>query len=439
MAAQVDFISEPLPVSVDIELDSTSLESLFLPKKILSNLRRCGIESFFPVQAAVIPRILEDSRGPLLRTSRGTLPRDICVSAPTGSGKTLAYVVPIVSILSESPNHLLRSVVVVPSQDLVEQVASVFDDIARDTGLVVCRVSGQSSLSLEQDMLVDPTSIPPLSKVDILVTTPGRLVDHINRTPFFSLVYLRYLVVDEVDRLLDQSFQDWMDSIAHAVHAPSSHTLSNADTPHLLQQLLSTLKGVSPTIDNKLSNLSSEISTPASDRPHNSLLPSYQPPSVSGILSSKFPFQKLLFSATLTQNPEKLAILRLYQPILFSSSDHTPTEESSWYHLPPTLQEFVVVCTGENKPDVLVELLTTKNLKRVLCFTNTKESVHLLCTYLSDHTQQLTVGEYSSFVSKSQRKKCLQEFNSGRIDILVCSDAMSRGMDLKQVSCSQLC
>ena len=437
MAAQVDFLSNPVPVSVDIASDSTHLEEFSIPNKIVSNLHRIGVESFFPVQSLVVPRLLEDSCGPLLRTVGGALPRDVCVSAPTGSGKTLAYVVPIVSVLSSSPSHVLRSVVVVPSQDLVEQVGKVFEDVARDTGLVVCRTSGQCSLSMEQETLVDPACTPPLSKVDILVTTPGRLVDHINRTPHFSLSCLRYLVVDEVDRLLDQTFQDWMDCVIQARNAPCNQVPAFQDTSHLLEHLMGRLKGISPAVDSKLSTVCCGSHSQA-DKDGRGLQgthpgPPYQPPTASSILSSKYPFQKLLFSATLAQNPEKLALLRLYHPILFSASDHTPSVKS-WYHLPPTLVEYAVECSGENKPDVLLRLLTQRKLKKVLCFTNTKESVHLLCTYLSDHTQELVVGEYSSFVSKSQRGKSIIDFNTGRTDVLVCSDAMSRGMDLDQVN-----
>jgi ATP-dependent RNA helicase DDX51/DBP6 len=198
------------------------------------------------------------------------------------------------------------------------------------------------------------------------------------------------------------------------------------------------LKGISPAVDSKLSTVCCGSHSQA-DKDGRGLQgthpgPPYQPPTASSILSSKYPFQKLLFSATLAQNPEKLALLRLYHPILFSASDHTPSVKS-WYHLPPTLVEYAVECSGENKPDVLLRLLTQRKLKKVLCFTNTKESVHLLCTYLSDHTQELVVGEYSSFVSKSQRGKSIIDFNTGRTDVLVCSDAMSRGMDLDQVEC----
>ncbi len=75
----------------------------------------------------------------------------------------------------------VRALVVVPSQELSSQVVSVFELMVRGTGLSVARVSGQSSLESECAMLHQSGSYPPGSKVDILVATPGRLVDHLDR------------------------------------------------------------------------------------------------------------------------------------------------------------------------------------------------------------------------------------------------------------------
>jgi ATP-dependent RNA helicase DDX51/DBP6 len=157
-----------------------------------------GISNLFPVQVAV----WHETVGP------GNFERDICVNSPTGSGKTLAYALPLVQMLSGRITKCLRALVVVPTRDLALQVKQVFDAVASPLGLRVGLAVGQSSLADEISELVempshdistcyDPhhVSLPRFqSKVDILVATPGRLMDHINTTKGFTLEHLYYLV-----------------------------------------------------------------------------------------------------------------------------------------------------------------------------------------------------------------------------------------------------
>ncbi|KAG4953931.1 hypothetical protein JHK87_039525 [Glycine soja] len=132
------------------------------------------------------------------------------------SGKTLAYALPIVQNLSTDTGGRLRALVVVPTRDLSLQVKRVFDALASLLGLRICLATGQSSLRHKLSSLIylpgeddgqDPGFLSSLwfqSKVDILVVTPGRLVDHVNK---LSLKHLRYLMVDEADRLLREDYQ----------------------------------------------------------------------------------------------------------------------------------------------------------------------------------------------------------------------------------------
>lgn len=114
----------------------------------------------------------------------------------------------------------LRTLVVLPTRDLVMQVRDVFEHFARGTGLKVGTATGQHSFAHEQAALVgdmpETGHQPQLggtSKVDILICTPGRLMDHLKATKGFSLQHLRFLVIDEADRLLNQSFNDWLKTI----------------------------------------------------------------------------------------------------------------------------------------------------------------------------------------------------------------------------------
>ena len=221
-----------------------------LPPFLVSNLERDGYENFFPIQSLVIPDVIASERHSQIRV------RDICVSAPTGSGKTLAFVLPVLNALSNTMVRRLRALAVLPSRDLATQVYKVFKRYAEGSRLRVGLAIGQTDFEAEQKSLIlgagnDKASVAaahensdyavlrhafnptnpryameaysqspgyfeghsnsssalstPLggrSAVDILVATPGRLIDHLDKTPGFTLQHLRYLIIDEADRLL---------------------------------------------------------------------------------------------------------------------------------------------------------------------------------------------------------------------------------------------
>lgn len=192
------------------------------------------------MQTALIPHLASLPLTPLPTTTLN----DYLVSAPTGSGKTLSYGVPIIHVLSSRIVTRLRALIILPTRDLVMQVRETMDELARGTGLKIATATGQHSFSHEQAVLVgaqlnhhhhqkDVTSMTTpddnvessarsggTSKVDILIATPGRLLDHLRETPGFTLQHLRFLVIDEADRLLTQSFQDWLNQVLHHLKPP---------------------------------------------------------------------------------------------------------------------------------------------------------------------------------------------------------------------------
>nr|CAB3451359.1 unnamed protein product [Digitaria exilis] len=185
------------PVDIDAFSGCPVAKLPRLDPRLAEALQRMGIESFFPVQEAAWMETI----GP------GAFERDVCINSPTGSGKTLAYALPIVQMLSTRKVRCLRALVVLPTRDLALQVKEVFDAIAPVVGLSVGSAVGQSSIADEVSNLVRkskqdlyPTideeyvKMEPQTKVDILVATPGRLMDHINMTKGFSLEHLQYLI-----------------------------------------------------------------------------------------------------------------------------------------------------------------------------------------------------------------------------------------------------
>ncbi|CAI0544923.1 unnamed protein product, partial [Linum tenue] len=187
-----------------------------LDPRLMVALQELGFSSLFPVQVGV----WQETIGP------GAFERDLCINSPTGSGKTLAYALPIVQALSNRTVRCLRALVVLPTRDLALQVKEVFAAIAPAVGLSVGLAVGQSSVAdeisklikrpkLEAGICYDPDDLPQEleSSVDILVATPGRLMDHITSTKGFTLEHLCYLVVDETDRMLREAYQSWLPTV----------------------------------------------------------------------------------------------------------------------------------------------------------------------------------------------------------------------------------
>ena len=127
---------------------------------------------------------------------------DLLVCAPTGSGKTIAYVLPIIQALENRIIPQTRALILLPSRDLALQVYNIFIDLLSSSSsslhsppLRVAICLGKSSFDQEHRNLLHPFP------VDIIISTPGRLVDHLNAN--LPLFHLQYLIIDEADRLLN--------------------------------------------------------------------------------------------------------------------------------------------------------------------------------------------------------------------------------------------
>lgn len=133
--------------------------------------------------------------------------------------------------------------------------------------------------------------------------------------------------------------------------------------------------------------------------------------------------QKLLFSATLSQDPEKLTRLGLFQPKLFTSvvkpDDETPGNTHHFvgkYTTPAELTELTVNCSPILKPLVVYHLLKKYKYRPVLCFSVSRAATHRLCLLLQ-HFGDLKVVECSSDIKPGARDKLLNEFSNGKYDL----------------------
>ncbi len=163
----------------------TKFSDLSLNPKVLKAVEEAGYETPTPIQAGAIPPALEG--------------RDVLGIAQTGTGKTASFTLPLITALARgrARARMPRSLVLCPTRELAAQVAENFDTYAKHVKLTKALLIGGVSFK-EQDALID-------KGVDVLIATPGRLLDHFERGKLI-LNDVKVMVVDEADRMLDMGF-----------------------------------------------------------------------------------------------------------------------------------------------------------------------------------------------------------------------------------------
>ncbi|MEE6487869.1 hypothetical protein FKM82_015066 [Ascaphus truei] len=190
---------------------------LGLSSWLMEQCRQMGISKPTPVQESCIPAILQG--------------RDCMGCAKTGSGKTAAFVLPILQKLSEDPFGIF-CLVLSPTRELAYQIAEQFRVLGRPLGLKDCIVVGG------MDMIAQALELS--RKPHIVIATPGRLADHIRSSNTFSMKKIRFLVLDEADRLLEQGCTDFtkdLEVILGAVPAQRQTLLFSATLTDTLHEL----------------------------------------------------------------------------------------------------------------------------------------------------------------------------------------------------------
>src|SRR5215213_6487525 len=150
---------------------------------LLRGVRELGFTRATPIQEQAIPPALEG--------------KDLLACAMTGSGKTAAFLLPILHRLMEKPRGTTRALVLTPTRELAAQVLEDLNDLAVHTPITGAAVFGGVGMAPQEHAF--------RSGVDVLVATPGRLLDHF-RAPYARLTGVEYLVLDEADRMLDMGF-----------------------------------------------------------------------------------------------------------------------------------------------------------------------------------------------------------------------------------------
>ncbi len=293
-----------------------------------------GFRDATPIQEQAIPAIMQG--------------KDILACAQTGTGKTAAFLLPVLNHLSTSPHDGIDTLILEPTRELAVQVDQQLEGFAYFTNSSSVAIYGGRdghSMELERKALKQGA--------DIVVATPGRLTAHLD-LGYVDFSKVRYLVLDEADRMLDMGF--------------------------------------APAIMNIVNRL-------PVDR------------------------QTLLFSATMPPQIRKFARQMLRNPLEITLAVSKPAEK---------ILQAAYEVEDDYKIALTEELLSgKKNLQRVIIFAGTKKSVRDLATRLK--RRGLNADAIHSDLAQEERETKLAAFRNGSLTIVVATDVLSRGIDIKGI------
>ncbi|ONK72634.1 uncharacterized protein A4U43_C04F21440 [Asparagus officinalis] len=313
---------------------ANSFRELNLSRALLRACEALGYHKPTPIQAACIPLALTG--------------RDICGSALTGSGKTAAFALPVLERLLFRPKRVpaIRVLILAPTRELAVQVHSMTEKLAQFTDIRCCLVVGGLSTKVQEAAL---RSMP-----DIVVATPGRIIDHLRNSVSVGLEDLAVLILDEADRLLEFGFSGEIQELIH-------------------------------------------------------LCPKRR--------------QTMLFSATMTEEVDKLVKLSLTKPVRLQADPSTKR--------PATLTEEVVRIRRMrevNQEAVLLALCSKTFTKKVIVFSGTKQAAHRLKIIFG--LAGMRAAELHGNLTQVQRLDALELFRKQEVDFLIATDVAARGLDI---------
>jgi superfamily II DNA/RNA helicase len=189
-----------------------------LHETLVEGIEATGYENATPVQEKVIPLILAG--------------RDLIASAQTGTGKTAAYLLPIINLLLKThSDDQINALVIVPTRELAIQIAQNLEGLSYYTSISSIAVYGGgdgSNFTTEKQALS--------RGADIVICTPGRMISHLNMG-YVKLKGLKYLVLDEADRMLDMGFYDDLMKILSFLPPQRQNLLFSATMPEKIREL----------------------------------------------------------------------------------------------------------------------------------------------------------------------------------------------------------
>jgi superfamily II DNA/RNA helicase len=312
-----------------------NFNELGIHEDLLDAISYMGFKEATPVQEQAIPEILEGN--------------DLIACAQTGTGKTAAFLLPILDLLADLPGGETTTLIIVPTRELAMQIDQQLQGIGYTMGINSIAIYGggdgddwgQQKKALTQG-------------ADVVVATPGKLISHLN-LGYVKFDTIKYLILDEADRMLDIGFYD--DIIKIISYLPKER-------------------------------------------------------------------QTLMFSATMAPKIRSLASKILKNPSEINIAVSKPAEG---------VLQAAYLCYDNQKINLINHLISENpDYNSILIFCSTKKKVNELASSMKKNGFQ--AEGISSDLEQEKREEVLQGFKSRRIRILVATDVLSRGIDIKEIN-----
>ncbi|HEY7116449.1 MAG TPA: DEAD/DEAH box helicase [Tepidisphaeraceae bacterium] len=353
----------------NVPLEPRAFAVLGVRPSILRGLAEAQFETPSEIQALLIPRALAGV--------------DLLGQARTGTGKTAAFGIPILQ--RSTKGVATQAIILVPTRELCIQVDTELKRLGQHTPIRVVPVYGGQKISAQMKFLKHGP--------EIVVGTPGRVMDLLERR-IINFNNVRFVVLDEVDRMLDIGFRDDIRRILSRVKGQRKNAGMGDDAQEP--------SGGGDEGNGETADAGSAV---GSDRHH----------------------QTIFVSATISGEIERLARTYMREPVeklIAPGADEKPTVEE--------VEQYFLSVQPWDKYRLLKALLERENPDLAIVFCKTKHGAQKLAKRL--HADGIECREIHGNLAQNKRDRVMKSFRGGKFDVLVATDLASRGIDVADIS-----
>ena len=351
----------------------SKFKDLPLSQKTINGLSETKYYKLTPIQRATLPHSLAG--------------RDILAASKTGSGKTLCFLIPLLECLYRerwSKEEGLGVLVILPTRELAIQVFEVLNKIGKYHNFSVGLVIGGNNVEKEKEAI---------NYMNILIGTPGRILQHVTETAMFSADNLKMLIIDEADRILDEGFEENITEILNYLPTNRQTLLFSATLTKNLKRLVK-LKLSSPEYIN-LSNTDS-------------------------VITNEVDIEEL--------NKNELSIMKS------QSNEIAKAEDDNSGLIPKNLNQFYTIVEAHEKVDVLYSFFKTHKMSKCLVFVTSVKQVRFFSEVFKKLKLGMTILDLHGRQSQGKRSSTFYTFSQKRNSVvLFATDVLSRGVDFPAI------